>query len=91
MSGVPCVGFPHSCNERSLSGDGYHTGEVVLCWGLVEQARHEHMTDEYKKRYIINVPRSPSWAKVRDTTGNSQRTKQRGKVKRMNRPLKYVS
>ena len=23
-------------NERSLSGDGSHTGEVVLCWGLVD-------------------------------------------------------
>ena len=36
--GVPCVGFPHSCNERPLSGDESHTGEVVLCWGLIEQA-----------------------------------------------------
>ena len=33
----------------------YHTGEVVLCWGFVEQARHEHMSDEYQNRYIIIV------------------------------------
>ena len=37
--------------------------------GVVEQARHEHMSDEYKKQYIIvDVPRSPLWAKVRDST-----------------------
>ena len=52
MSRVPCVGFAHSCNGRSLNGDGSHTGEVMLCWGLliVEQARHEHISDEYKTR-----------------------------------------
>ena len=27
--------------------DGSYTGDVVLCWGLVEQARHEQMSDEY--------------------------------------------
>ena len=43
-------------------------GEGVLCWGLVEEARHEHMSDEYKKRYIIDVLPSPSLVKVRDTT-----------------------
>ena len=41
--------------------DGSHAGEVVLCWGLVGQTRHEHMSDEYKNRYIIVVPPSPSW------------------------------
>ena len=36
--------------------DGSHTtGEVVLWWGLVEQARHEHMSDEYENQYIIDV------------------------------------
>ena len=40
--------------------DGFHTGEMVLCWGLVKQAQHEHMSDEHKKQYIIDVPRSPS-------------------------------
>ena len=25
----------------------------MLYWAFVEQARHEHMPDEYKKRYII--------------------------------------
>ena len=41
----------------------------MLCWGLVEQARHEYMSDEHKTRwYISNVPRFPSWAKVRGTT-----------------------
>ena len=24
----------------------------MLCWDLVEQARHGHMSDEYKNRYI---------------------------------------
>ena len=28
------------------------TREVVLCWVLVEQAGYEHMSDEYKNRYI---------------------------------------
>ena len=28
--------------------DGSHTGEVGLCWALVEQAPHEHMSDDYK-------------------------------------------
>ena len=27
----------------------------MLCWALVEQAPHEHMSDEYKDRYIIDV------------------------------------
>ena len=25
----------------------------MLCWVLDEQPRHEHMSDEYKDRYII--------------------------------------
>ena len=29
--------------------DGSHTGQVVLYWVLVEQAGHEHMSDEYKR------------------------------------------
>ena len=33
--------------------DGSHTGEVGLYEGSHEQARHEHMSDEYKDRYII--------------------------------------
>ena len=37
----------HWCKRASLSGDGSYTGEVVLCWRLVEQARHEHMSEEY--------------------------------------------
>ena len=31
----------------------------MLYWALVEQARHEHMSDEYKDRYIIQCCRSP--------------------------------
>ena len=27
----------------------------MVCEALVEQARHEHMSDEYKNRYIIIV------------------------------------
>ena len=52
-----------------LWGDGSYTGEVVLCWGLVEQTRHEHMSDEYNNQYITDVPMSPPWLpKERDTT-----------------------
>ena len=31
----------------------------MLYWALVEQAPHEHMSDEYKDRYIIQCCRSP--------------------------------
>ena len=31
----------------------------MLYWVLVEQARHEHMSDEYKDWYIIQFRRSP--------------------------------
>ena len=47
------------CINRSSELDGSHTGEVVLYWVLVEQARHEHMSDEFKGRYIIQCCRSP--------------------------------
>ena len=58
--------------------DGSHTGEVGLCWGLVEQDRHEHLSDGYESRYIIMVPPYPSLVKVRDSTVGSQQTKKRG-------------
>ena len=53
----------------------------MLCWALVEQARHEHMSDEYKNRYnTIDVPPSPSFCEgTRHHHNGSQRTKQRGK------------
>ena len=35
--------------------DGTHTGAVVLYDGFDEQARHEHVSDEYKDRYIIRT------------------------------------
>ena len=42
--------------------DGTHTGEVVLYYGFGEQARHEHMSDEYKDRYIIiALLKTPPW------------------------------
>ena len=31
----------------------------MLYWALVEGARHEHMSDEYKDRYIIIVLGNP--------------------------------
>ena len=46
--------------EEVSERDGSHTGEVRLCWVLVEQARHEHMSDEYKNRYIIVVLPEPT-------------------------------
>ena len=33
--------------------DETHTGAVVLYDGFDEQARHEHMSDEYKDRYVV--------------------------------------
>ena len=47
--------FPVSVTEDLSERDGSHTREVVLYWALVEQARHEHMSDEYKDLYIIIV------------------------------------
>ena len=61
--------------------------EVVLCWGLVGQARHEHLLDEYKNRYIIDVLPSPPSVKVRDTTVVPSELNKRRKVKRMNTDL----
>ena len=29
---------------------------MLLCWALVEQARHEHMSNEYKNRHFIDGP-----------------------------------
>ena len=59
----------------------------MLCWGLVKQARHEHMADEYKNQYIVDGPRSPSWAKVRDTTIIPSELKKGRNVKRTNTGL----
>ena len=40
----------------------------MLCWVLVERARHEHMSDEYKDRYIIAVLLEPlSWVNQSNT------------------------
>ena len=55
----------------------------MLHWGLDEQARHEHMSDEYKDRYIIiallktllgitDNTRTPQWF---PPNGNQQRTR----------------
>ena len=34
----------------------------MLYYGLDEQARHEHMSDEYKDRYIIiELLKTPPW------------------------------
>ena len=49
----PLLRVPHSCNIRSLSGYGSHTGEVVLCWSLFEEARHEYTSDEQKTLWYI--------------------------------------
>ena len=40
----------------------------MLCWALVEHARHEHMSDEYKNRYILIVSlKPPSWVNQTNT------------------------
>ena len=63
LSGSPLVQWKVS--ER----DGSHTGEVVLGWVLIEQTRHEYMSGEYKKRYIIVVLLKPtSWVNQANTT-----------------------
>ena len=59
----------------------------MLCWALVEQARHEHKSDEYKSQYIIAVLRSSSWAKLRDTTVVPSELNKGGVVKRTNTGL----
>ena len=41
--------------ENIWALDGTHTGAVVLYYGFDEQAWHEHMSDEYKDRYIISA------------------------------------
>ena len=38
--------------ENIWALDGTHTGAVVLYDGFDEQARHEHMSDEYIGLYI---------------------------------------
>ena len=40
---------------RTLDYKITHTGVVVLYCGFGEQVRHEHMSDEYKDRYIIRT------------------------------------
>ena len=76
---ILCGGFLASGSPLVISEqNGSHTGEVVLCWGLVEQARHEHRSDEYKNQYIIKVPSSPSLVKARDTTVVSSELNRRG-------------
>ena len=42
---------------------------------------------EYKKQYIIDVPPSSSWVRVRDTTVVPSELNERGEVKRTNTGL----
>ena len=51
----PLPGLPTGVMESIWALDGTHTGAVVLYDGFDEQARHEHMSDEYKDRYIIRT------------------------------------
>ena len=45
MMGLPSVGFPTINSVMgSLWEDGSYTGELMLCVGLVSQARDEHMS-----------------------------------------------
>ena len=92
MSGVSFVGFPTGVHWKVSERDGSHTGEVVLSWALVEQAQHEHISDQYKKTvhysytsfFIMGeCTRHRRWFTIEPNKG--------GKVKRTNRPLKYVS
>ena len=69
--------------------DGSHTEEVVLCWGLVEQARHEHMSDEFKNSILLMYLRNPHPGYQRNETPQwfHYRTGQKGVVKRTNTGL----
>ena len=64
----------------------------MLCWVLAEQARHEHMSDEYKKQYlyycsvaVIHILGLSDQHEI-PTVVPSEPTK-RGKVKRTNTDL----
>ena len=59
----------------------------MLCWGLVQQARYEHMSDKYKNQYVFYVPPSSLLAKVRDTTVFPSEPNKRGEVKGINTAL----
>ena len=91
MSGSLASGS-HTCvmEGRRAGWVSHGRGGAVL--GVVEQARHEHMSDKFKKQYIIDMPRSPSQLpNTRDTTMVPSELIIGEGVKRMNRPPKYVS
>ena len=47
-------------NGKSLELDGFYTGEVVLCWELVEQTCREHITQaNIKPVYYLKYLRNP--------------------------------
>ena len=54
----------------------------MLYYGFGEQARHEHMSDEYKDRYIIiTLLKNPPWyyrQYIRDHLESTYRTEQEG-------------
>ena len=61
--------------------DGTHTGVVVLYCGFGEQARHDHMSDEYKDRYIIRtLLKTPPryYSQYREHLESTYRTEQEG-------------
>ena len=84
MSGPLFIEFLHKCNGRSLKRGWVSHGEVVLCWGLVEQ-----VSDEYKKQYIIDVLLLVP--KERDTIVVPSELNKMGNVKRINEPPKHIS
>ena len=71
--------------------DGSHTGEVVLCWGLVEQARHKPMSDEYTTSILLmylgnSHPKyqrneTPQWFLANYTNGDSQADEQASQIR----------
>ena len=63
-------------------------GEVVLYWASVEQARHEHMPDECKYRYIIQCCGSLHPGSIEPTQDHHMVPTELmnvGKVKRINK------
>ena len=50
------VELPTGVMDGLYAGWVSHTGEVVLCWGSVEKARHEDTSDEYKTVILLMYP-----------------------------------
>ena len=83
------VDWCDSFNRRSLSGDGSHTGEAVLCLGFDMNTCQTSIKTCILLMYLGNL--HPGYQIHENTASGSQQLNERGKEKRTNRPTKYVS